>query len=94
MKKSFFGFLIGFISGLVSAYFIYKYKKEIMERLTYLEKKIKSLELSKSISSTASEVVSSLKRITEEVESVTDWEKEILLNKVEAKIRKLEEIIK
>ncbi len=94
MKRNFFVFILGFISGIISTYIFYKNKKQVMEKLNTLEEKIKKLEVSKIISTNASEVISSLKKITDNVEEVTDREKEILLNKVEEKIRKLEEIIK
>ncbi len=94
MKRGVLGFLLGFIVGVISSYTFYRNKKQIMEKLNRLEEQIKKLELKKTVRKTAGDVVSSLRKLTEEVEEVTDSEKEILLNKVEEKIRKLEEIIR
>ena len=94
MKRGVLGFLLGFIVGVISSYTFYRNKKQIMEKLNSLEEQIKKLELKKTVRKTAGDVVSSLRKLAEEVEEVTDSEKEILLNKVEEKIRKLEEIIR
>ncbi len=94
MKRGVLGFSLGFIVGVISSYTFYRNKKQIMEKLNRLEEQIKKLELKKTVRKTAGDVVSSLRKLTEEVEEVTDSEKEILLNKVEEKIRKLEEIIR
>jgi uncharacterized membrane protein YciS (DUF1049 family) len=94
MRKGALGFIIGLITGLVSAYIFYRNKKQILEKLSALEKQIKNLEVKEKIRKNATEIVSSLKKFTDEAEEVTDKEKEILLNKVEEKIRKLEEVIK
>jgi signal transduction histidine kinase len=85
--------LIAFILGALFGYVVADRKKEILEKLENLEKKIKDNDLTKEIKNKAKDVIESIKSFLDKSEKVAKEEEEDILNIVEEKIKRLEKIL-
>jgi len=86
--------LIAFILGALFGYVVADRKKEILEKIENLEKKIKDSDLTSEIKDKAKDVIESVKSFLDKSEKVAKEEEENILNIVEEKIKKLEKILK
>jgi len=86
--------LIAFILGVLFGYVVADRKKEILEKIENLEKKIKDNNLANEIKDKAKDVIESVKSFLDKSEKVAKEEEENILNIVEEKIKKLEKILK
>jgi len=84
--------LIAFILGALFGYVVADRKKEILEKIENLEKKIKDNDLTSEIKDKAKDVIESVKSFLES-EKVAKEEEEDILNIVEEKIKRLEKIL-
>jgi vacuolar-type H+-ATPase subunit I/STV1 len=85
--------LIAFILGALFGYVVADRKKEILEKIGNLEKKIKDNDLTSEIKDKVKDVIESVKSFLDESEKVAKEEEEDILNIVEEKIKKLEKIL-
>lgn len=85
--------LIAFILGALFGYTVADRKKEILEKLENLEKKIKDNNLATEIKNKVKDVIESVKSFLDKSEKVARDEEEEILNIVEEKIRRLEKIL-
>ena len=85
--------LIAFILGALFGYFVADRKKEILEKIENLEKKIKDNDLASEIKDKAKDVVELVKSFLDKSEKVAKEEEEDILNIVEEKIKRLEKIL-
>ncbi|WP_299226985.1 phosphohydrolase [Sulfurihydrogenibium sp.] len=85
--------LIAFILGALFGYIVADKKKEILEKIGNLEKKIKDIDLTSEIKDKAKDVIESVKSFLDKSEKVAKEEEEDILNIVEEKIKKLEKIL-
>ncbi|EEP60952.1 hypothetical protein [Sulfurihydrogenibium yellowstonense] len=85
--------LIGFILGVLFGYVVADRKKEILEKIENLEKKIKDNDLASEIKDKAKDVIESVKSFLDKSEKIAKEEEEDILNIVEEKIKKLEKIL-
>jgi hypothetical protein len=85
--------LIGFILGVLFGYVVADRKKEILEKLEKLDKKIKDNDLASEIKDKAKDVIESVKSFLGKSEKIAKEEEEDILNIVEEKIKKLEKIL-
>jgi len=85
--------LIAFILGALFGYVVADRKKEILEKIENLEKKIKDNDLTSEIKDKAKDVIESVKSFLDKSEKVAKEEEEDILNIVEEKIKKLEKIL-
>jgi signal transduction histidine kinase len=85
--------LIAFILGALFGYVVADRKKEILEKIENLEKKIKDNDLANEIKDKAKDVIESVKSFLDKSEKVAKEEEEDILNIVEEKIKKLEKIL-
>jgi hypothetical protein len=85
--------LIAFILGALFGYTVADRKKEILEKLENLEKKIKDNNLVTEIKNKVKDVIESVKSFLDKSEKVARDEEEEILNIVEEKIRRLEKIL-
>ncbi len=81
------------ISTVIAAFLVYRYRKQLLEKLERLEDEIKKLNLKAQVKSTVSDTIGSLKNIVKKSKGKPE-EKEETLRIVEQKIRQLEELIK
>jgi len=94
MKKAFVAFTTGVITGVAVSYLIYKNKEQLKEKLDEIEKKVKDLEIKEKIEEPVKDLIKTLKNILDKTEKLAKEETEEVLDIVEDKIKKLEEIIK
>ncbi|MGC9188162.1 MAG: phosphohydrolase [Sulfurihydrogenibium sp.] len=92
--KKFVKWLILVLAVLGIGYFAYSRREKIKEQLEEIESKIKESRFSKNIKEKFQEVIDSLKAVIEKEEKVDTNSEDIILNIVEEKIKKLEELIK
>jgi thiamine kinase-like enzyme len=85
--------LIAFILGVLFGYAVAGRKKEILEKIENLEKKIKDNDLASEIKDKAKDVIESVKSFLDKSEKVAKEEEEDILNIVEEKIKRLEKIL-
>jgi signal transduction histidine kinase len=85
--------LIAFILGALFGYVVADRKKEILEKLENLEKKIKDNDLASEIKDKAKDVIESVKSFLDKSEKVAKEEEEDIFNIVEEKIKRLEKIL-
>ena len=92
--KKFVKWLILVLAVLGIGYFAYSRREKLKEQLEEIESKIKESRFSKNIKEKFQEVIDSLKAVIEKEEKVDTNSEDIILNIVEEKIKKLEELIK
>jgi predicted DNA repair protein MutK len=92
--KNFVKWLILVLAVLGIGYFAYSRREKIKEQLKEIESKIKESRFSKNIKEKFQEAIDSLKAVIEKEEKVDTNSEDIILNIVEEKIKKLEELIK
>ena len=85
--------LIAFILGALFGYVVADRRKEILEKIENLEKKIKDNDLANEIKDKAKDVIELVKSFLDKSEKVAKEEEEDILNIVEEKIKKLEKIL-
>jgi len=85
--------LTAFILGALFGYVVADRRKEILEKIENLEKKIKDNDLANEIKDKAKDVIESVKSFLDKSEKVAKEEEEDILNIVEEKIKKLEKIL-
>jgi signal transduction histidine kinase len=85
--------LIAFIIGALFGYVVANRKKEILEKLENLEKKMKDNDLTSEVKDRAKDVIESVKSFLDKSEKVAKEEEEYILNIVEEKIKRLEKIL-
>ncbi len=94
MKKEFIAFTTGVITGIAISYLTYKNKEQLKEKLDDIEKKVKDLEIKEKIEEPIKDLIKTLKKTIDKTEKLAKEETEEVLDIVEDKIKKLEEIIK
>ncbi|MGB9766281.1 MAG: phosphohydrolase [Sulfurihydrogenibium sp.] len=92
--KKFVKWLILVLAVLGIGYFAYSRREKLKEQLEEIESKIKESRFSKNIKEKFQEAIDSLKAVIEKEEKVDTNSEDIILNIVEEKIKKLEELIK
>ena len=85
--------LIAFIIGALFGYVVADRKKEILEKLENLEKKMKDNDLTSEVKDRVKDVIESVKSFLDKSEKVAKEEEEYILNIVEEKIKRLEKIL-
>jgi len=85
--------LIAFILGALFGYVVADRKKEILEKLENLEKKMKDNDLTSEVKDRVKDVIESVKSFLDKSEKVAKEEEEYILNIVEEKIKRLEKIL-
>jgi signal transduction histidine kinase len=85
--------LIAFILGALFGYVVADRKKEILEKLENLERKIKDNDLASEIKDKAKDAIESVKSFLDKSAKVAKEEEEDIFNIVEGKIKKLEKIL-
>lgn len=93
MRREFYFFIGGFLSGVVFSFYLYRKRKKILDQINAIEKKVRNIVIKERIREMVIETIESLKKILLNTKEVPDEEKEYILKKVEEKIRKLEEIV-
>ncbi|WP_456401343.1 hypothetical protein [Persephonella sp.] len=94
MKKNGIFFLLGLITGILTAYLTIRKRKEIYRKLNDIEKKIERIDIKNNVKDIIEDTISSIKYLTKKAEKAAVDEKEAILHKVEEKIKKLENLIK
>jgi signal transduction histidine kinase len=85
--------LIAFILGALFGYVVADRKKEILEKMEKLEKKIKDNDLANEIKDKVKDVIESVKSFLDKSEKVAKEEEEDIFDIVEEKIKRLEKIL-
>lgn len=85
-----FGFLLGFIVGFVLSL----KRKLILQKIKDIENKIKDLNLSDRLKENFKEILNLMNILVEDKTNIAKEEEEHILNIVEEKIKRLEQIIK
>ncbi len=86
--------IITSVLGAVGAYFAYKRKDEILQKLGELQEALKEAELTDKAKATIGEVIDKITGLIKKEEEMTEEEKVQILKEVEEKIKKLEEVVK
>ena len=89
--RKFIGFLIFILATIGLGYLVYSRREELKEKIKDLELKIKNSKFSQDIKNKFNEIINDLKS---KVDNVDKTQEDAILNIVEEKIRKLEELIK
>ncbi|NPA51845.1 MAG: YtxH domain-containing protein [Aquificae bacterium] len=86
--------LVTSVLGAVGAYFAYKRKDEILQKLNELQEALKEAELTDKAKTTIGEVIDKITGLIKREDEMTEEEKVQILKEVEEKIKKLEEVVK
>ena len=86
--------LITSVLGAVGAYFAYKRKDEILQKLNELQEALKETELTDKARTAIGEVIDRITNLIKKEEEMSEEEKVKILKEVEEKIKKLEEVVK
>ena len=86
--------LITSVLGAVGAYFAYKRKDEILQKLNELQEALKETELTDKVRTAIGEVIDRITNLIKKEEEMSEEEKVKILKEVEEKIKKLEEVVK
>jgi DNA-binding ferritin-like protein len=89
--KRFVKFLLFILAAVGLGYLAYSRREEIKEKIKILEEKVKNSKFSLNIKDKFNEIINDLKS---KVDNVDKTQEDNILNIVEEKIRKLEELIK
>ena len=93
MRKEMYLFGIGFLSGLLLSAYLYWKRRQILDKLNAIEKKLSGRAVKNSVKAVVLETVSKVRKLLINTKGVPLEEKEYILKKVEDKIRRLEEIV-
>ncbi|MDQ7056311.1 MAG: hypothetical protein Q9M89_07620 [Persephonella sp.] len=93
MKRDLYLFIGGFLTGISLSAYLYWKRKQIINRLNAIEKKLSGKALRSSVKTVVYETVSKVRKLLINTKGVPLEEKEYILKKVEEKIRRLEEIV-
>ena len=91
--KRFFLFF-GIFSIVASSFLIYRYRKQLLQKLNKIEFQLRNAQLKSRIKEKAVDTISSLKNVLKRSDTKNLYEKEETLKIVEQKIRQLEELMK
>ena len=86
--------LLTSVIGAVGAYFAYKRKDEILQKLNELQEALKEAELTDKAKATIGEIIDRVTGLIKKEEEMSEEEKVKILKEVEEKIKKLEEVVK
>ena len=92
MKRDFYFFVGGFITGIVLSIYLYRKQKKLLKKISSLEERAKEIS-KKRVKETIEDITRLLKKLSSSSKGVPLDEKEHILKKVEEKIKKLEKII-
>ncbi len=93
MKRDFYLFGAGLLTGLLLSAYLYWKRKQIINRLNAIEQRLTGKALKSSVKTVVYETVSKVRKLLINTKGVPLEEKEYILKKVEEKIRRLEEIV-
>ncbi|MBK3331540.1 hypothetical protein GWK41_00495 [Persephonella atlantica] len=93
MKRDFYLFGAGLLTGLFLSAYLYWKRKQIINRLNAIEQRLTGKALKSSVKTVVYETVSKVRKLLINTKGVPLEEKEYILKKVEEKIRRLEEIV-
>ncbi len=86
--------LLTSVLGAVGAYFAYKRKDEILQKLNELQEVLKETELTDKARAVVGDIIDRITNLIKREEEMSEEEKVQLLKEVEEKIKKLEEVVK
>jgi len=92
-RKGLITFLTGVIVGISGAYFAYKKREELLEKLQHIQGIIENSDLPDKTKHIINEIVEKLKNILSSQEEITEEEKKDILKEVEEKIKELEKTL-
>ncbi len=93
MKRDFYLFGAGLLTGIFLSAYLYWKRKQIINRLNAIEQRLTGKALKSSVKTVVYETVSKVRKLLINTKGVPLEEKEYILKKVEEKIRRLEEIV-
>lgn len=85
--------LVGFIAGVIAGFVIYRKRKEILQRLESLSESIQETDIYEKAKYYVADIKQSLLSLLESSKDLPKEKEDEILNMVEEKIRKLEDII-
>lgn len=86
-------FILGFITGALAGYILYKNKERIKNKLVEIELKIENLELKENLKQKLSTHIQSIKQTIKKADKEPVENQEEILKVVDKQIKQLEEII-
>jgi len=92
-KRGLLTFLSGIIVGISGAYFAYKKREELLEKLQHIQGIIEDSDLPDKTKYIINEIVEKLKNILSSQEEISEEEKKDILKEVEEKIKELEKTL-
>ncbi|WP_297887628.1 hypothetical protein [Sulfurihydrogenibium sp.] len=93
MKKLIKWFVFG-ITVLSFGYLLYSRRKQLKERVRFIEEKVKQSNFTKDVKMRIEDTINSIKKLIDKNNAIDKNLDDDILNIVEEKIRKLEELIK
>lgn len=93
-KNSLYFLIFGFIFGFIGGFIIGLKRKFILEKIKEIEYKIKDSDLSSNLKKSFDEILNLIENLMNGKSNVAKEEEEHILNIVEEKIKRLEQIIK
>ncbi|MGC9119998.1 MAG: YtxH domain-containing protein [Sulfurihydrogenibium sp.] len=94
MKKKTLLIALGSTLAAVGAYFAYKRRDEILEKLSEVRESLKDAELTEKAKSAFNDVIEKLSSLVKKSEELTEEQKAKEIAELEEKVRKLEEVVK
>ena len=91
MRKDIAIFLTGFVVGSISMYLLEKKRKKLLDRISKLEKKLKTLPMKEKIKFKVEYILSRLKFSLKNDKNLTEVERDMILKEVREKIKQIEE---
>ncbi len=91
MRKNIAIFLTGFVVGSASMYLLERKKKRLLERISKLEKKLKTIPIKENIKFKVEYILSRLKFSLKNDKNLTEVEKDMILKEVKERIKQIEE---
>ncbi len=91
MRKDIAIFLTGFVAGSVSIYLLERKKKKLLDRISKLEKKLKTLPMKENIKFKVEYILSRLQFSLKNDKNLTEVERDMILKEVKEKIKQIEE---
>jgi len=91
MRKSIAIFISGFVAGSISAYLLERKKKKLLDKISKLEIKLKTLPMKENMKFKVEYILSKLKFSLKNDKNLTEVEKDMILKEVKEKIKQIEE---
>ena len=91
MRKEISIFLTGFVVGSISMYLLERKKKKLLERISNLERRLKSIPVKENIRFKVEYILSRLKFSLKNDKNLTEVEMDMILKEVKEKIKQIEE---